>query len=199
MPYNPDGTFTLTQDFGTGTPPSNDFPPQVGDVLNDVATSIDATNLFATVAASIATTVASLVIGSPTGGNKGSGTANAAGTIYQNNNAVFVQTQAASGGVIWSTFNHGTVSSGTIFPSAAVCAKQQVTNNGAFTISSASLGVGDVELLIINAASAGAITYSSFTKQFTGDTYSLTNGNAYVTFFYGLAGSRSAYVIKSLQ
>src|ERR1700676_4493655 len=40
MPYNPDGSFSLSQNFGTGTPPSNDFPNQVGSVLSDIATSI---------------------------------------------------------------------------------------------------------------------------------------------------------------
>lgn len=47
MPYNPDGSFTLAQNFGTGTPPSNMFPPQVGSVLSDIATSIDINNIIA--------------------------------------------------------------------------------------------------------------------------------------------------------
>ena len=40
MPYDSNGTFTLTHRFGTGTANDNNFPVAVGLTLNDLATSI---------------------------------------------------------------------------------------------------------------------------------------------------------------
>jgi hypothetical protein len=42
MPFGPSGNFTLTQSFGTGTAPNNDFPPQVGNTLDDIASALSA-------------------------------------------------------------------------------------------------------------------------------------------------------------
>lgn len=63
MPFNPDGTFSLLFSFGTGTAPDNQFPPQVGDDLTDLATSLNlnsiaAASAFLTVYAQKATTLA---------------------------------------------------------------------------------------------------------------------------------------------
>ena len=198
MPFNPNGTYSLSQSFGTGTPPSNDFPPQVGAVLDDIATNLNA-NTIATVISTIAATFPSLVVGTPTGGNKGAGTANVQGTIYQNNSAVFVQTGNATGGLTWTTSDFGTITNGTISPAPATCLKQSVTNNGTLVISATSLSVGDVELLIVNGASATSLTFSGFSKTFTGDAYTTTNNNAFVAYLYGFAGSRTAVILKALQ
>jgi hypothetical protein len=79
MPYNPDGTFSLAQSFGTGTSPDNQFPSLVGNTLDDIASSITISNIFSfsTVTSTVAVTFASIVAGSPTGGNKGAGSVNA--------------------------------------------------------------------------------------------------------------------------
>ena len=45
--YQPDGSFSLAQTFGTGTAPNNDFPPQVGDTLNSLATGINIATIVA--------------------------------------------------------------------------------------------------------------------------------------------------------
>lgn len=42
MPYNPDGSFSLINEFSTGTAPNNQFPPQVGVDLDDIAAAISA-------------------------------------------------------------------------------------------------------------------------------------------------------------
>ena len=39
MPYS-NGTYTLVNAFGDGTPPNNQFPPQVGANLTDIATAL---------------------------------------------------------------------------------------------------------------------------------------------------------------
>ena len=88
MPYNPDGSFSLTYTFGTGTAPDNQFPNKVGQSLNDMATSIAIGNLFSqTATATVAVTFASLVVGAPTGGNEGAGSINAQ-SIYINGTSV---------------------------------------------------------------------------------------------------------------
>ena len=198
MPYEPDGSFSLVQQFGTGTPPSNDFPPQVGQALDDMATSIAIQNIFSqSVVQTIAATIGTLVIGTPTGGNKGPGTLNVASTIYQNGNAVFVQTGNATGGLTITPTALGTISSGTITPNPATCLKQTLTNNGAFTIA-APTQIGDIELFMTNGASAVIPTFSGFTKQFIGDALDNTVGHKFFIFIYGF-GSTTAYVVKALQ
>lgn len=198
MPYGPDGNFTLTQSFGTGTAPNNDFPPQVGNTLNDIASSIAISNIFsqASTAGSIAASLSSLVLGTPTGGNKGVGTLNAQG-IYENNNEVFSQTGTASGGLVITPFSFGTVSTSTIAPSPAVCLKQNVTYNGTLTVSAPTL-VGDIELLVTNGTAAASVALSGFSKQFSGDSFTTVSGSSFVVFIYGF-GSKTACIVKALQ
>jgi hypothetical protein len=87
---------------------------------------------------------------------------------------------------------------GTITPNPSDNLKQTVTNNGAFTIA-ATAEVGDVELLITNGASAGAVSFSGFNKAWTGDALDATSGHSFVVFIYGLPNGLSAYLIKALQ
>lgn len=44
MPFNPDGSFTLAQEFGTGVAPDNQLPPKIGDALDDIAAALDPTS-----------------------------------------------------------------------------------------------------------------------------------------------------------
>lgn len=44
MPFNPDGSFSLVQQFGTGTPLDNPFPNKVGGNLDDIATALGSTS-----------------------------------------------------------------------------------------------------------------------------------------------------------
>lgn len=46
MPYQPDGSFVLIMEFGTGTALSNPFPGQVGADLDDIASGIDINNII---------------------------------------------------------------------------------------------------------------------------------------------------------
>jgi hypothetical protein len=138
----------------------------------------------------------SIEVGAPTGGNLGAGSINAE-TIYEQNKRVFAQGGDASGGVTFTPHDHGTVSSGTITPNPSSGLKQVVTNDGAFTIAATS-EVGDVELRVVNASSAGAITFSGFDKQWVGDSLDTTDAHQFVVFVYGFSG-KQAYLIKALQ
>ena len=90
-----------------------------------------------------------------------------------------------------------TPSGGAITPNPSTSLKQAVTNNAALTINATSQ-VGDVELHITNGASAGAVTFSGFDKQWTGDSLDTVNGHHFVVFIYGFNGKR-VYIIKALQ
>jgi hypothetical protein len=107
------------------------------------------------------------------------------------------QMQATLGINTWTPFSFGTVSTGTITPNPASGLKQSVTNDGAFTIS-ATAQIGDVQISVTNGASAGTISFSGFTKQFTGDTLDTVPGHNFVIFIYGFPNG-TAYLIKALQ
>lgn len=140
----------------------------------------------------------SLVIGSPTGGNLGDGTINAE-QIYEDDKRVFAQAGNATGGVTFTEHDHGTPANGaTITPNPSQGLKQLVTNNVAGFTVAATAEIGDLELRIVNGASAGTITFSGFEKKWTSDSLDTTNGHQFVAFIYGFSG-KQAYIIKALQ
>jgi hypothetical protein len=118
-------------------------------------------------------------------------------TLKEDGSRVFAQGENATGGVTFTEYDHGTITSGTITPNPATCLKQKVTNNGTFTIA-ATGQIGDVELRVINAASAGSISFSGFDKQWSGDALTTTDTHQFVIFIYGFDG-KQAYLIKALQ
>lgn len=137
-----------------------------------------------------------IVVGEPTGGDQGAGSINAE-EVYEDGKRVFVQAGNAAAGVTYTPHDHGTKSSGSITPNPLDGPKQVVTNAGAFQINATSQ-VGDVELRVINASGAGAITFSGFSKKWNGDALDTTSGHEFVIFIYGY-GSKASYVIKALQ
>ena len=94
-------------------------------------------------------------------------------------------------------FSWGTVS-GTITPNPSAGIKQSLTNNGAFTFAATS-EVGDCQVEVINGATAGAITFSGFTKNYAGDALDTTNGHKFVIFVYGFGADGADYMIKARQ
>ena len=76
-------------------------------------------------------------------------------------------------------YAHGTIASGTVTLDLDNEYKQTLTNNGAFTLAPDATGNGDIDLLITNAASAGAITTTGW-DAVIGDTYATTNTNTYL-------------------
>jgi hypothetical protein len=119
--------------------------------------------------------------------------------VSVNGNAVLTVAggQTLIGGFNETIFDFGSVTSGSITPNPSKSLKQHVTNNGSFFIA-ATAEIGDVELLITNGASAGALTFSGFTKQWSGDALDTVNGHQFIILIYGFF-SVSAYMIKALQ
>jgi hypothetical protein len=75
---------------------------------------------------------------------------------------------------------------------------QSIGNSGTFTITAPALDCA-VDLMVVNAASAGAIAFSGFTVgQNTGDLLTTTNGHIFIISIRRIAGI-STYVIKALQ
>ena len=105
--------------------------------------------------------------------------------------------QAFDGGIRPTAFDIGTVSSGTTTPDPGNGPIQKLTNNGAFTLAATS-NDGGLDLMITNGATAGAITFSGFSKAVTGDTYATTNTNKYLIRIERI-NSISFYQITAMQ
>lgn len=106
--------------------------------------------------------------------------------------------QVISGGYKLTPYNGGTVSSGTYTPDPANGNYQYYTNNGAHTLANPSFDCA-IDILITNGASAGAITFTTFTVSAnTGDALTTTNTNKFIVSIRRINGV-STYVIKALQ
>jgi len=85
--------------------------------------------------------------------------------------------QALTGGARVTSKSLGTITSGTVTPDPGDRPLQHYTNNGAHTLAPGS-NTGSYLLDITNAASAGAITTSGWTKK-VGDAFTTTNGHKF--------------------
>lgn len=106
--------------------------------------------------------------------------------------------QTLTGGFAVVSFNNGTFS-GTFTPNLANGNYQYGTNNGAFTIANTTPD-GALDLMVINGATAGAITFSGYgvAAGNTGDPLTTANGSRFIISIRRI-GSFSTYVIKALQ
>lgn len=89
-----------------------------------------------------------------------------------------------TGGFTVTPYNIGTITSGTVTPSAANGNYQYYTNNGAHTLAVPGSDCA-IDILITNGASAGSITLTAGSPNWvvgssTGSTYATTNGNKYI-------------------
>lgn len=94
--------------------------------------------------------------------------------------------------------NLGTVSSGTVTLAGADGQTQYYTNNGAHTLAAPAADT-EIDVLITNGASAGAITFSGFTVgSVTGSALTTTNGHRFLVSVRRINGV-STYSIYALQ
>jgi len=94
-----------------------------------------------------------------------------------NNASLDTEDQVLSGGVIVTSKDLGTKTTGTVTPDPGDRPMQHYVNGGAHTLAP-SANVGSYLLDITNNASAGAITTSGFTFV-TGDAFTTTNGHKF--------------------
>ena len=95
-------------------------------------------------------------------------------------------------------YNGGTQSSGTYTPVPANGNYQYYTNNGAHVLANPASDCA-IDILITNGASAGAITFTTFTVSAnTGDALTTTNGNRFIVSIRRI-NAVSTYTIKALQ
>lgn len=96
-------------------------------------------------------------------------------------------------------YNGSTVSSGTYTPNPANGNYQYYTNNGAHTLANPTVDCA-IDILVTNGASAGAITFTTFTVASgnTGDSLTTTNTSKFIISIRRINGT-STYVIKALQ
>lgn len=107
-----------------------------------------------------------------------------------------VEDQTLTGGARVTSKSLGTITSGTVTPDPGDRPLQHYTNNGAHTLAPGS-NTGSYLLDITNAASAGAITTSGWTKK-VGDAFTTTNGHKFrCSCSVGDAGS--LLVVQAMQ
>lgn len=91
--------------------------------------------------------------------------------------ALNLEDQVLTGGVVVTSKDLGTVSSGSVTPDPGDRPQQHYINGGAHTLAP-SANVGSILVDITNNGSAGAITTSGFTKV-AGDSFTTTNGHKF--------------------
>lgn len=106
--------------------------------------------------------------------------------------------QAFSGGVLLTSNNLGTKSSGTTTINCGTAPQQYLVNGGAFTLA-APASDSACTVSVTNNGSAGTITFSGFTVgTTTGDALTTTNGNVFFVSIIRI-NSVATYAIKALQ
>jgi hypothetical protein len=109
--------------------------------------------------------------------------------------------QTITGGFLSTEYDNGTPTNGasiTINPINGL--KQKITNNVAGFSILATAQSGDVELRIINGATAGTITFSGFHKQHAGgDSLTTTNAHQFIAFIYGYGAAGADYLVRKRQ
>lgn len=109
--------------------------------------------------------------------------------------------QVLTGGFHPTEFSNGTVSSGTKTIDCGNGPLQTLTNGGAFTLALNTSASQNCRLLVINNASAGAITFSAFSEgSNTGDALTTTNGSKFsIVLDYSATASASHYLVSAYQ
>jgi hypothetical protein len=134
-----------------------------------------------------------IVVGSPTGDDLGDGTINAE-EVYDNGSRVLTERagQTIEAGFDNEPYSIGTITTGTVTIDPINGQHQTLTNNGAFTLSPASVTkYATVSLHIINDASAGAVTFTGWGKKYPSGALTTTDEDEFniVIYFFGSAGA----------
>lgn len=103
----------------------------------------------------------------------------------------------ATTGISFTSYNGGTISTGTVTPVASNSNYQYYINNGAHTLATPSTDTA-INILVTNAGSAGTITFSGYTVGTTGDSMTTTNGNKFLISIQRI-NSVATYIVKALQ
>ncbi len=102
------------------------------------------------------------------------------------------------GGAVVVTVNNGVKSTGTYTVNCGLGPYQAFTNGGAFTLS-APTSDGGCDILDVNNASAGAVTFSGFTTNgTTGDTLSTISTSTFIIHVESISAV-ATYTIKNIK
>ena len=100
-------------------------------------------------------------------------------------------------GYVFTPFNAGTKSSGTFTPAPASGNYQYYSNAGAHTLAAPAVDCA-IDILVTNAAGAGAITFTGFAGGATGDALTTTNGSKFLISVRRI-NATAMYIVKALQ
>jgi hypothetical protein len=110
--------------------------------------------------------------------------------------------QTMSGGFAFTEFSNGTVSSGTKTIDCRNAPLQTLTNNGAFTLDMNTTSSQNCRVIVLNGASAGAITFASGFSEGsnTGDALDTTNGHKFsIVLDYSVFITAKHYLVSAYQ
>lgn len=142
-----------------------------------------------------------LTLGEPTGGDQGPGTINVE-EVYEDGNRVLTEAgrRTLSAGFDSTPHDHGTKSSGTLTIDPLDGQHQIVTDNGAFTLSPGSTTKYTTVILhVTNGSSAGAITFTGFTKKYPSGSHVTTNTYKFNIILYFNGSNGCDYAIQPRQ
>lgn len=106
--------------------------------------------------------------------------------------------QQVVGGYSIQVYQNGNMGTGTKTFDPLNGNYQTAINNGAITIAAPTVDCA-MDILIVNTAGAGAVTYSGFTvNSNTGEPFTTTNGHIFILSIRRLGGV-ATFVVKALQ
>lgn len=120
-------------------------------------------------------------------------------TIDGTTGIIATTTATIAGGYTVTAYNNGTKSTGTFTPDPTNGNYQYYTNGGAHTLAAPASDCA-IDIMAINNATAGTITFSGFQIQSNnfGDPLNTTSGNEFIISVRRI-NALSTYTIKALQ
>lgn len=142
-----------------------------------------------------------VLVGSPTGGDKGDGTVNAE-ELYDDGERVLTERakQTIKAGFDNDRYSLGTLTSGTHTVDPQDGQHQGATFNGSFTLSPASVTKDSTVVLhVTNGASAGTVTFTGWGKKYPSQSLTTTNGHKFTIIMYFFGSDGADYAIFARQ
>ena len=112
----------------------------------------------------------------------------------------FLQGGEADAGLDHNFVDHGTLSGGTLTIDPLEGFFHKMVNNGAITISPAASDLGrSCVLHITNSSGAGVLTFTGWTKPYSGSVITTVDGDRFAVFMYFYGSDGADYAVQARQ